>query len=349
MPHPPHLGRRRLLTTAAAALAAACRSPRAAADRRIDVREHDLRGRPPGWLALPASPGSVKFAVIGDGGRGSAEQHAVAQRLAGYRQHFPFPLVLMVGDNIYEGPATPEDYRRKFEQPYRPLLDDGVRFQAVLGNHDDPAQRFYAGFNMGGERFYSFEPPGPPLGRLRDLVRIFAIDSTDVDATQVAWLDRELGRSRAVWKICMLHHPLYTGGRYGSSALLMRWQLESLLVAHGVHVVFAGHEHFYQRSTPQQQIVHFISGAAGSLRTGDATTGSAVARAFDGDFHFMLCEIVGEALHFQAITRGGVTVDAGVLRLATSWQGGAHCGQGGPSAIRATRAANTSTHSLTVP
>lgn len=264
---------------------------------------------------MPAAGASVKFAVIGDGGRGSAEQHAVALAMAGYHQRFPFPLVLMVGDNIYEGPASPEDYRRKFEDPYRALREAGVRFQAVLGNHDDPAQRFYAGFNMRGQRYYTFEPPGPPLARLGDLVRIFALDSTNVDAAQVAWLDRELGRSRAVWKICMLHHPMYTGGRYASSALLMRWQLESLLLTHGVHVVFSGHEHFYQRSTPQQQVVHFISGAAGSLRNGDATSGSAVARAFDRDYHFMLCEIIGEALHFQAITRAGVTVDAGIIGL----------------------------------
>ena len=37
----------------------------------------------------------------------------------------------MLGDNIYEGPATRDDYRRKFEEPYRRLLDEGVKFYAV--------------------------------------------------------------------------------------------------------------------------------------------------------------------------------------------------------------------------
>ncbi|AMY08249.1 Calcineurin-like phosphoesterase [Luteitalea pratensis] len=279
------------------------------------MSEDDLRGRPPDWLALPANASSVKFAVIGDGGRGWPPQYDVAQRMAGYHQRFAFPLVLMVGDNIYEGPASPEDYRQKFEEPYRALREAGVRFQAVLGNHDDPAQRFYAGFNMDGQRFYSFEPSGPPLARLRDLVRIFALDSTNVDATQLAWLDRELGRSRALWKLCILHHPLYTAGRYERTGLLMRWHLESILITHGVHAVFSGHEHFYQRSTPQQGIVYFITGAAGSLRTGDASSGPTVARAFDRDYSFMLCEIVDDKLYFQSITRAGVTVDAGVVRL----------------------------------
>jgi hypothetical protein len=316
VPPGPNLVRRRLIAAPLAALAYACRARPTAAERTALVSELDIRGHPPDWLALPAGDSSVKFAVIGDSGRGWAPQYDVARRMMRYRERFAFPLVLMVGDNIYEGPASPEDYRTKFEEPYRAMRDAGVRFQAVLGNHDDPAQRYYPGFNMGGERYYSFEPAGPPLARLRDLVRVFALDSTNLDATQLAWLDRELGRSRALWKLCILHHPLYTGGRYTGSAMLMRWHLETMLVTHGVHAVFSGHEHFYQRSTPQQGIVHFITGAAGSLRTGDASSGPAIARAFDRDYSFMLCEIVDDALHFQSITRAGITIDAGAIRLA---------------------------------
>lgn len=277
------------------------------------VESLDVRDRAEGWLALPNHRQSFKFAVIGDSGRGWAPQHEVASQMVRYREQFQFPLVLMLGDNIYEGPATPRDYREKFEQPYRALLDAGVRFQAVLGNHDDVAQRFYEPFHMGGNRYYTFEPPGPALSRVADAVRVFAIDSTSLDAEQVAWLARELRRSHARWKICMLHHPLYTAGRYARSAYVTRWQLESLLVAHGVDIVFSGHEHLYQRSTPQHGIVHFISGAAGSLRPGDAREGAGVARAYDRDYHFMLIEIAGRSLHFQAVTRTGRTVDAGVV------------------------------------
>lgn len=273
-----------------------------------------MAGRPAGWLALPNAATSVKLAVIGDAGRGTTPQHDVAQQMAAYHARFAFPLVLMLGDNIYEGPASPRDYQLKFEEPYASLRAAGVEFRAVLGNHDDPAQRFYAPFGMGGQRYYTFEPPGPRLGRLLDAVRIFAVDSTDLDGDQLSWLERELARSQARWKLCMLHHPLYTGGRYQAGAYYMRWQLESLLVEHGVDVVLSGHEHLYQRSTPQSGVVHFVSGAAGSLREGDARASAEIARAFDQDYHFMLMEIAGSALHFQAITRAGVTVDAGVIQ-----------------------------------
>lgn len=305
---------RRALLTALTALLASCRretTPSNAALPRVETL--DVRKVPEGGLALPNHRQSFKFAVIGDSGRGWAPQHDVARQMARYREQFAYPLVLMLGDNIYEGPATPQDYRQKFEEPYRVLLDAGVRFQAVLGNHDDPAQRFYEPFHMGGNRYYTFEPPGPALARATDAVRVFAIDSTRLDRQQLAWLDRELSRSRARWKICMLHHPLYTAGRYTRGAYVTRWRLEAMLVANGVDVVLSGHEHFYQRSTPQQGIVHFISGAAGSLRRGDAHEGAGVARAFDRDYHFMLVEIAGQTLHFQAITRTGQTIDAGSL------------------------------------
>ncbi len=114
---------------------------------------------PPDTLTLPNEELSIKFAVIGDSGRGTPEQHAIAAQMEAYRKRFDFGFVLMGGDNIYEGPATPEDYRLKFEEPYKPLLDAGVKFYAVLGNHDDPAQIHYPPFHMDGHRYYTFTPP----------------------------------------------------------------------------------------------------------------------------------------------------------------------------------------------
>jgi acid phosphatase len=281
---------------------------------RNTLVEVDPAGVSPGWLALPSRPDSVKLAVIGDSGRGWAPQHDVARQMAVYRERFPFEVVLMAGDNIYEGPATAEDYRTKFEEPYAPLLEDGVRFHAVLGNHDDPAQRHYAPFHMRGERYYTFTPSRNPVAGLATRVQVFALDSTNLDGDQVAWLTRELSTSRARWKIVVLHHPLYSSGRYGVQSRLTRWRLESLFVEHGVDAVFSGHEHIYQRSRLQHGVQYFITGGAGSLRRGDGRTTQAIARSFDRDFHFMLVEIAGSSLYFQAITRTGATVDVGVLR-----------------------------------
>jgi predicted phosphodiesterase len=265
-------------------------------------------------LTLPNEERSIKFAVIGDSGRGSQEQHEVAAQMAAYRQRFQYRFVLMAGDNIYEGPVTPEDYRLKFEAPYRELLEAGVKFYAVLGNHDDPEQVHYGPFNMDGQRYYTFTPPVDLISRLDTRVRFFALDSTRLDSEQLQWLERELRRSNAEWKIALMHYPIYSSGRYSLRARRQRFTLEAPLVDGGIDVAFSGHEHIYQRSRLQHGILHFITGGAGSLRAGDARPSPAVAKSYDQDYHFMLVEVSDDSLFFQAINRNGETVDAGELR-----------------------------------
>jgi predicted phosphodiesterase len=277
------------------------------------VRAIDATEVSAGELTLPNRATSVKFAVIGDSGRGTPPQHEIAAQMVAFRKEFRYAFVLMLGDNIYEGPATREDYRKKFEDPYRPLLDEGVKFYAVLGNHDDPRQIVYPLFNMDGERYYSFSPPEDLIAKAVTHVEFFAVDSTNLDPTQLRWLDERLRESDATWKVCFFHHPLYTSGRYRAWTRGFRLILEPLLVRNDVDVAFSGHEHIYQRSELQSGIQYFVSGGAGSLRPGDGTPAFYVARTFDSDYHFMLIEIDDEELHFQAISRSGRTIDAGTL------------------------------------
>lgn len=303
--------RRALISLLVAVGISACRE--ASPQRQPLVRPIAASSVGVGTLTLPNRPTSVKFAVIGDSGRGTPPQHQIAAQMLSFREEFTYDFVLMLGDNIYEGPATRDDYRRKFEEPYRHLLDEGVMFYAVLGNHDDPRQVAYPLFNMDGERYYSFAPPEDLLARIATRVEFFALDSTNLDRTQLRWLDERLAASRAVWKVCFLHHPLYTSGRYSTWSKAYRWRLESVFVTHGVDVAFSGHEHIYQRTELQSGVQYFVSGGAGSLRPGDGEPASYVARTFDSDYHFMLIEIDGDELHFQAIARTGRTVDAGTL------------------------------------
>jgi predicted phosphodiesterase len=291
-----------------------CTAP-SAEPRPLVVQAVERVADDPTGLAVPNALTSVKFAVIGDSGRGDDPQHQVAAQMVRLRESFRYPFVVMLGDNIYEGPATAEDYRKKFEEPYQTLLRDKVRFYAVLGNHDDPKQVSYPLFNMGGQRYYSFAPPEDLIAKATTRVEFFAIDSTNLDRVQLRWLEERLATSKAQWKICLLHHPLYTSGRYRSTARAHRWTLEPIFVRHGVQVVFSGHEHIYQRTQLQKGVQYFVSGGAGSLRLDDSVPAPYVARSFDQDYHFMLVEIDGDELHFQAIARSGRTVDAGTLFL----------------------------------
>ena len=70
----------------------------------------------------------------------------------------------------------------------------------------------------------------------------------------------------------------------------------------------------HERIKPQNGIYYFVSGAAGRLRKGNLTRTNLTAAGFDQDLSFMLNEISGDDLFFQAVSRTGKTVDSGVIR-----------------------------------
>ena len=259
--------------------------------------------------ALPNRPGSLKFAAIGDNGTGDQPQYDVANQMAEWHRRFAFDMVIMLGDNLY-GSQGPADFVAKFERPYKPLLDAGVKFFASLGNHDKPTNSSYGPFNMNGARYYTY---------VRSSVRFLVLDSNYLDPTQLAWLEATLKAAAEIWKIAYFHHPLYSdGGRHGSEVDL-RVKLEPLFVRYGVNVVYSGHDHIYERLVPQKGIAYFVAGASGELRRGDLKRSTTTAAGFDQDRSFMLNEVAGDDLFFQVVSRTGATVDAGVIhRKGTS-------------------------------
>jgi 3',5'-cyclic AMP phosphodiesterase CpdA len=257
----------------------------------------------------PGSKDSIKFLVVGDSGTGDRAQYEVADQMWKAHAVFPYEFAIMVGDNLY-GSERPQDFAKKFEIPYKPMLDANIPFYAALGNHDDPNQRFYKPFNMGGQRFYTFQKKD---------VRFFALDSNYMDKDQQKWLEDELKKSNSKWKIPYFHHPLYSSGGTHGSEVDLRTIIEPLFISSGVEVVFAGHEHFYERIKPQHGIYYFTAGGSAKLREGDLRGSSAMtAKGFDTEQSFMVVEIDGDVLRFQTISRHGKRVDSGEIRRTTS-------------------------------
>ena len=257
-----------------------------------------------GELQLPLKSKSVRFAVIGDGGTGEKAQFDVAAQMARFHAMFPFDFVLMLGDNIYGGKGA-SGFKRKFEDPYRPLLDAGVKFYASLGNHDDPSETLYKPFNMGGKRYYSVRSGN---------VHLLALDSNYMDPQQLGWIDQQIPDNENNWKICFFHHPFYDHARFHGPDLDLRAHLEPLLEKKGVNVVLAGHEHIYERIKPQHGIYYFVLGNSGQLRANNLRASPEIDKGFDTDQCFMMMEVAGDELYFQTVSRTGKTVDSGVLQ-----------------------------------
>ncbi|MBI4165777.1 MAG: metallophosphoesterase [Acidobacteria bacterium] len=256
-------------------------------------------------VPLPNKGGSLKFCVLGDFGTGERPQYQLAEQMAALHGRFNYDLVVLVGDNLY-GSERPQDFQQKFELPYKPLLDSGVKFYASLGNHDSREQRFYKLFNMEGKLYYAFSP--------KSNVRFFAFDSTYPEPEEIKWLEDELAASKNDWKIVFFHHPLYSSGKRHGSDLRLREVLEPLFLKYNVSLVLNGHDHFYERVKPQKGINYFVVGSGGELRAGNIDRGSGItAKGFDTDLAFMAAEIIADDMYFNAISRTGQTVDSGVL------------------------------------
>jgi hypothetical protein len=268
------------------------RAPAAAIGAAVDVQP-------------PIGKDSVKFLVIGDSGTGDRAQTETGAQMWKAHSVFPYEFAIMLGDNMY-GSERPQDYVSKFERPYKPLLDANISFYAALGNHDDPNQRYYKNFGMGGKRYYTYQKKD---------VRFFVLDSNYMDQDQQRWLQDELSKSNSKWKIAYFHHPIYSsGGRHGSEVDL-RSIVEPMFIKYNLNVVFAGHEHFYERLKPQKGINYFTAGGSAKLRSGDIVGNSALtAKGYDSGQSFMLVEIDGDVLRFQTISRQGKTVDSGEIR-----------------------------------
>ena len=258
----------------------------------------------PPRLAFPVKDGSVRFAVIGDTGSGSEKQRDVGAMMVTYRALYPFEFVLMMGDNLYGGEA-PKDFEKKFSEPYKALLDNKVKFYATLGNHDLPLQVNYENFNMNGKEYYRFK---------KGNVAFYSLNSNYMDKKQVQWLEDELAKDTSEWKICFFHHPPYSSAKKHGSDDQLRDVVEPIFLKYGVNVVLTGHDHVYERIKPQKGIYYFVSGAGGQLRTGDVKeTSPLTEKSYDRDMHFMLFEVAGDQMYFQAISRTGETIDSGMI------------------------------------
>ena len=257
-------------------------------------------------LTMPNKADSLKFAVLGDFGTGSKEQYQLADQMKRVHNQFPYELVTLVGDNLY-GSERPQDFKKKFEDPYKPLIDAGVKFYASLGNHDDPQeQRNYKLFNMDGKQYYSFKPD------TKQSVRFFVLESSYLKPEQVAWFEQELKSSDSDWKIPFFHHPPYSSGERLGSDTQIRDVLEPLFLKYNVSVVLTGHDHFYERTKPQKGIVYFVVGSGGQLRKGNIDTRTGITAAGnDQDQSFMIAEINGDEMWFNAISRQGKVFDSG--------------------------------------
>jgi hypothetical protein len=267
------------------------------------------------WAAFRTlrSAGDLEFLVLGDGGSGSLAQYRVAEAM----RRFPADFVLHTGDVVYPKFLPGLADTRCFSV-YRDQMRTTPFFFAY-GNHDlgyglevdiRPFQEaFYLPTNTatGSEEFYSFDHGDAHVAVL--FAPFFYQYTMTAGDRQHTWLADDLARSTKPWKIVVAHMPLLSSGPHGrddhnrngvpDSHDLMRLVLP-LASAHGVQVIFAGHDHAYERFCPTNG-VHLVTTAGGGALLYGASLLDPASSQFHLQYHFVQVRIVGETMTLRAI------------------------------------------------
>lgn len=254
-----------------------------------------------GFRTAPGAddPEPIGFLAFGDSGGGGTDQRILADQM----DSFPHQMIIHTGDLAYDH-GTINDIEDTVFGFYADLFRH-LPFFPASGNHDYETSQgapFRAVFALpGDERWYSYD-----WGR----IHFVALDTEASHATQAAWLDADLAATALPWKVVYFHRPPYSSGQHGSDTAL-RAALEPILERHRVQLVLAGHDHNYERMTPQRGIQHVVTGGGG---VGTRPVGSSSFTAFsEAVIHFVYVESTVDQMVLHAIDGTGAEFDAVVV------------------------------------
>jgi hypothetical protein len=224
---------------------------------------HFIRDAPPVFTVPTDRSRDARVLAFGDFGDGSDRQRRMAEAMRRLHAQKPFDLALTLGDNFYpvgmEGPDGPR-WDRDFAKLYEPMH---VKFFPTLGNHDWALADSPAAEILHSGRSELWRMPAQRYTFVAGEVQYFAIDTNLITRAQLEWLDHEISRSTARWKIVYGHHPVYSHGAHGDEPFVR----DSLLpILRGrVNIYLCGHEHDLQHLAPDQGVHFVIAGGGGAL------------------------------------------------------------------------------------
>ncbi len=265
--------------------------------------------------------------------------------------------ILNTGDICAHDGRRPEHWVR-FLNMYKvehPLLNE-IPFLPVIGNHEKANDTTYGIKNYQAifqyPRFYVIDFPDGALfvvdsnfildqdGYIDDdlqdeLFREWFVSEPDDD--KPSWLERQLSSRDVPFKIIAMHQPPISFGKHhkdwhqkshGNDLLNKRQKLISLFEKYGVHLVFSGHDHYYQHNVlyPESSAesagneIHFIVGGGGGtplMPLADSQTLNSYAQEFEKqglnvrqlkqlqEYHYSLVNISDDALSVKVFEATG--------------------------------------------
>ncbi len=258
---------------------------------------------------------SFDFMIFGDMGDGGPAQFALRNRIL----TLDFDLAILTGDIVYD-----HGERRNFDPrhfvPFRDIIKNTAFFPSP-GNHDQETEdgapyidnfflpnnnpdstEFYYSFDYGRTHFISLDLVVVQQG-------VHAV-KFDTSSTQYAWLisDLEAASTWADFIIPYFHHPPYSSNR---SYPRIQDTIVPLLEKYQVEIVFAGHDHYYERWFPINGVTHLVTGGGGrGLDNVRSLPGIAYG---ESAHHVTLASIRDKTLSFKMVRTDGAVRDSATV------------------------------------
>jgi tartrate-resistant acid phosphatase type 5 len=261
----------------------------------------------PGAAGAASAATALDFLVVGDWGRnGTNHQRDVAAQMGEAGARLGSRTVFSVGDNFYEDgvqSVTDPQWRTSFEDIYTASALQ-IPWHVALGNHDyrgvTQAQLDYSKSSarwrmparyykvLGGEfgaphvDFFVIDT-SPLVHKYREKVHSVIAEnvaSQNVDA-QLKWLDQELGKSAAPWKLVIGHHTIFSGGSGHGDTPETLALIDPLLRKHRVQAYIHGHDHDLQHIR-RGGVDYLCCGAGSEVRPVEAIDGTLFCVARSG-------------------------------------------------------------------
>ncbi|MCL2723701.1 MAG: metallophosphoesterase [Polyangiaceae bacterium] len=259
------------------------------------------------FVTAPKEESSAKFRFIAYGDNRTdhtahaAVVHAITSR--------PFDFLVHTGDFVENG-ASKSDWQTFFDIE-APLLKAKF-FASCVGNHEltDGAGVEYA-------RYF-----GPKENAtLDELVSTFRWGNTRFflingmvsykSGPARSWLESALDHadheSGLVWRIVVVHHGPWSSGPHGGNMHFAEAKIPALLTAHGVDLVFAGHDHIYERGF-HDGLPYVITGGGGAPLY-RVKYQLPFSRKVESTHHFVEAEVDPQTIVLTAVRPDGSTIE----------------------------------------
>lgn len=259
---------------------------------------------------LPAAGAGIKkFAVLGDSRTHPEDWTKVAAAVAAQKP----ALAVFVGDMVADGRID----NQWDEQYFAPAVEffATIPHYAVIGNHEQNCPLFTRIFQTSGGKNWSQE-----VGSVL-LIGIDGKMDYSIGSDLYRWLEGILAGSQAKFIFLASHYPPWSSGHHGrledgrpreKSARVSREVIVPLLKKYNATAMFAGHEHFYERSESSGGVTVVITGGAGAPlhnKAKNAAVQNPHSKVFAKKHHYCLLTVDGDVCTMKVLTPEGEIID----------------------------------------